>query len=354
MDDAFRKLFDVNHAELREFMQISCYTPAQTLSMADFILKSSDSPSLLDPAYIGPLFAFREEVLRILSKSEAQYQDDSIARGLKPILSKFAAYTPAEAEGLLQFHKEHGHLPLFKMLIDKLATSNIRNEQFYCAYIGLNEPAKTKTELAQLADLTRERIRQIVAKAESKIAGRYGRIFRDAYLETFNNEATTFDDKFAVIRETELKQSAEVSADTFFSLCVLLALVHKPQEPKQQKMLPKPKTEQPKADPPKPKWEGYCRLQIKTPSGEYIEEGNSNTTFVRFVREVGWQRVEKLGITYKDRPIISSTKETGWEKALDSGVFLCCRMTCPDKIEIIKTICSHFSLEYEPSMTEPL
>lgn len=104
----------------------------------------------------------------------------------------------------------------------------------------------------------------------------------------------------------------------------------------------------------KSKWPGYCRLQIQTPKGDFIELGNSNLTFLEFVMRVGYKKVRNLGLTFEDESIFSDTPKNGWWKEVTKGVYLCCKMNCELKIEFINNICKAFNLSYTPSMTEPL
>lgn len=102
------------------------------------------------------------------------------------------------------------------------------------------------------------------------------------------------------------------------------------------------------------KWPGYCRLQILTPEGDFIETGNSNLTFLEFVLRVGYKKVRALGLTFEDEPIFGDTPKNGWWKEITKDVYLCCRMNCELKIEYINKICNALGVNYKPSMTKPI
>jgi hypothetical protein len=120
--------------------------------------------------------------------------------------------------------------------------------------------------------------------------------------------------------------------------------------PQDQSLIePKPKTKQQKKN-DRP----YCRLMITTPTGEIIETGNSNFTFLEFVMRAGWENVKALNLSFEEEPLFCNTQKNGWYKEVTPGVYLYCKMNCERKIEYINQICNSLGLSYIPSMTEPL
>lgn len=97
------------------------------------------------------------------------------------------------------------------------------------------------------------------------------------------------------------------------------------------------------------KWPEFYRLQIQTPKGNFIELGNSNDTFLEFVKRVGYRKVRDLGIIFEDEPIFSDTPKNGGWKEVTKDVYLCCRMNCELKIKYVNFICESLGKAYKPS-----
>lgn len=105
---------------------------------------------------------------------------------------------------------------------------------------------------------------------------------------------------------------------------------------------------------PKARIDGYRRLMITAPSGEIIETGNSNLTFLEFVIRAGWEKVAAMNLTYDGMPIFTDTKFNGYHYEVTPGVFLNCKMNCDLKIRFINDICEALGLSYTPAMTDYL
>lgn len=103
-----------------------------------------------------------------------------------------------------------------------------------------------------------------------------------------------------------------------------------------------------------PPRDGKRRLQIMRPDNTIIEVGNSNLTFRDFVKEVGWERVKALEISFDGEELFQKTKTNNWYKEIAPGWYLFTKMTCAKKIEIISQICKSLAVDYRPSMTTPM
>lgn len=79
----------------------------------------------------------------------------------------FDFLTDEEAENVIKFRKQRGHLPMFYITDRYFATTNNRQHQIFARCFGLGgRSPRRKTEVAEELGMTRERVRQIVTETD--------------------------------------------------------------------------------------------------------------------------------------------------------------------------------------------
>lgn len=334
-------------------------TPLKALHLLSILRETVDIKSV-KPWLRYPLIDFEHFVVGIASPSDVRTMLLSIEDfdSLK-IFDKFSASDCPGQEFIESFYSLNHRLPLFRIIVLSTKQSKIRNINILSDFLGLEGDPLSLEQIGEKYDFTRERARQIVMKQKKRIRG-----ISKSYLERYSiDENTTVESLYEDIRSTEFSDGMCLSFFTFDQICEALRILSHtpyfelhPEKQKPQKKLPKASTElqvlSPKskiAQNPK-----YCRLQIETPAGELIETGNSNFTFLHFIKEVGWERVRDLHISVGGESLITDKCENGWYKEIVPGTYLYTKMPCNEKITIIQQVSDKFDLNYKASMTEPL
>lgn len=334
-------------------------TPIKALHLLALLRETVDIATV-KPWLRYSLIDFEHFVIGIASPSDVRTKLLSIddIDSLR-IFDKFSVSDCPGQEFIESFYSLNNRLPLFRIIVLSIQQSKIRNINILSDFLGLDGNPMTLEQLGYKYDFTRERARQIVMKQKKRIRG-----ISKSYLEKYSiDDSTTVESLYEEVKSTEFSDGMSLSFYTFDQICEAFRILSHtpyselyPEKKKPQKKLPKASTElhviSPKskiAQNPK-----YCRLQIETPTGNLIETGNSNFTFLHFIKEVGWERVRDLNITIDGESLITSKCENGWYKEIVPGTFLYTKMPCNEKIAIIQQISEKFDLSYKASMTEPL
>lgn len=94
--------------------------------------------------------------------------------------------------------------------------------------------------------------------------------------------------------------------------------------------------------------QNHYRLKISTPNGNIIDQNNSNNTFLEFLRQVGFFKVESLKITCNGELLIDTYKKNKNYVEIGTNLYLFRGMSTQKKIDIIYKICQLLGLSYFP------
>jgi hypothetical protein len=86
------------------------------------------------------------------------------------------------------------------------------------------------------------------------------------------------------------------------------------------------------------------RLRVRFNSGKVIEEYFAADTFGLTIKELGFSRIEALGLTQEGIPLVGTKKSSDYNQRRIDGKYICVHSSTNRKKEILETIASRLGI----------